>query len=161
MEKKEKDIQEDLRLSAPFPALEQFAASMNMDEPDDQLHSHIPYVAILLSAMDKWKSTHEGSKPVSMAQKAEFKTMVKEMARSSKEINFEEAVNNIFKVYPPFEEPYTVTQNDKAEFGSTADNSSFWCLGASLKEFIKRHGTNPVAGHISDMTSTTDFYLQI
>ena len=46
---------EDLRLNEPFQELMDFAYSMNLAALNDQEHSHVPYVVILLQAMKAWK----------------------------------------------------------------------------------------------------------
>ena len=45
--------------------------------------------------------------------------------------------------------------NDKNE------KSNFWLLSAALKKFIDEKGTFPVAGTLPDLTSTTDFFLDL
>ncbi len=51
-----------------------------------------------------------------------------------------------------FNDPKVEDKNEK---------SSFWLLAAALHRFYKNHNTFPVAGIVPDMTSTTDFYLDI
>lgn len=41
------------------------------------------------------------------------------------------------------------------------EKSKFWVLAAALKTFIEEKGTFPVAGTLPDMTSTTDFFLDL
>jgi len=58
MEQKPAEKQvEDLRLNNPFPSLLQFAKSFNLKSLDEQLHSHVPYIVILLQAADEWRAS--------------------------------------------------------------------------------------------------------
>ena len=41
------------------------------------------------------------------------------------------------------------------------EKSNFWLLAAALDKFIKTHSTFPVAGILPDITSTTEFFLNI
>jgi len=70
----------DLRLNDPFPALKEFALNnpkFNLDEMDLNLHSHVPFVVVLLKSAEKWKSAHEGNLPKSFKEKDEFKQFIK------------------------------------------------------------------------------------
>lgn len=58
IESKPADVNiDDLRLTNPFPALEEFALSINFNELDEKVHAHIPYNVILIQALHQWKST--------------------------------------------------------------------------------------------------------
>lgn len=46
----------DLRLTSPWPELSAYAAAYNMEDRDAMAHSHIPFVVILLRALENWKS---------------------------------------------------------------------------------------------------------
>lgn len=89
---------EDLRLSAPFPALEKFAIEFDMKSLDNMEHKHVPYAIILIKAVHEWKEIHNGKIPANMAEKEEFKTAIKSMARAyHDELNFIEAIENAYK----------------------------------------------------------------
>lgn len=87
----------DLRLLSPWPELQAFAADMtkNIGSMDDYEHGHLPYVAILLYFLAKWKETHD-EYPKKYAEKVEFKKLVAAGARRDNpeggEENFDEAV---------------------------------------------------------------------
>lgn len=100
----------DLRLSAwpLFDGLNKVTSSvMNLDEMEDtKNHSHVPFVVILLQALDKWRlsvgapvssdvdaSTSKPRYPASFAEKEDFRKIVRGMAKNiNNEINFEEAL---------------------------------------------------------------------
>lgn len=79
------------------------------------------------------------------------------MKRSSKEANFDEAIERIFKCFNGIDTPYTVFDDPKVE--SADEKSNFWLMGAALKQFFDKNQRLPVAGPLPDMTSTTEFYL--
>jgi len=51
------EISPSLRIDKPFPALLQAARAFDFDAMDTTDHGHIPYVYILVRALDDWKST--------------------------------------------------------------------------------------------------------
>ena len=155
---------EDLRLNQPFASLSKFAMGLNLDQLDDKVHSHVPYVVIILQALEKWKQEHEGKPPSTMAEKKAFTDAIKAAKRSSKEVNFDEAATNAYKSYVKADlsgPVQDIIDSPKAELASKLDTSPFWNCAAALKEFYNRHKTLPVAGVVPDMTSTTEFYLQL
>jgi amyloid beta precursor protein binding protein 1 len=71
-----------------------------MDSLDLNIHSHVPYVVILLQAAQKWKDSHSGKMPQNFKEKNEFKEFIKSLAKDySKELNFEEAIKNAHLFY--------------------------------------------------------------
>lgn len=45
-----------LRLTKPFPALQQWADSTDYETLDPTDHGHIPFALILIKAADKWRA---------------------------------------------------------------------------------------------------------
>lgn len=97
----------DLRLSAwpLFDGLKNVASTVgNLDEMEDTKdHSHVPFVIVLLQALDKWRGTVSAPfnpdpavrprYPETYQEKEDFRKLVKGMAKNlNNEINFEEAV---------------------------------------------------------------------
>mmetsp|Transcript_4397 Transcript_4397/g.6737 ORF Transcript_4397/g.6737 Transcript_4397/m.6737 type:complete len:668 (-) Transcript_4397:52-2055(-) len=97
----------DLRLSAwpLFEGLKQVASTVgNLDEIEDTKdHSHVPFVIVLLQALDKWRGTVSAPfnpdpavrprYPQTFQEKEDFRKLVKSMAKNlNNEINFEEAI---------------------------------------------------------------------
>lgn len=46
----------DLRICKPFPALRAFADSINLATLSDIEHAHVPYVLLLIKALDSWRA---------------------------------------------------------------------------------------------------------
>jgi amyloid beta precursor protein binding protein 1 len=92
----------DLRLLKPWPELSEFAAKLtkDIDSQSHLDHGHIPYVALLLHFLSKWKEEH-GSYPSTYKEKTEFRTVVSKATRRNNpeggEENFEEAVAAVLK----------------------------------------------------------------
>ena len=49
------DTAPSLRISTPFPSLLQHAMSLDFDTMDPTDHGHVPYVVILVRALEDWK----------------------------------------------------------------------------------------------------------
>lgn len=97
----------DLRLLTPWPELTAFAKELTngIDSLDDHLHGHLPFVAILLHYLERWKEDHDGQLPLSYAEKTTFRRMVQEGTRRDNpeggEENFDEAVAAVLKTIIP------------------------------------------------------------
>lgn len=63
---------------------------------NEHQHGHIPYLALLLHYLDKWKQRHQGSLPQTYIEKSEFKKLIAAEMKTDtvdgSEENFEEAV---------------------------------------------------------------------
>ena len=49
---------EDPRLDHPFPALQEYVDSIDMDEADNTKHGNIPYLILLFKYLEQWKALH-------------------------------------------------------------------------------------------------------
>lgn len=92
----------DLRLLTPWPELSKFAADVTADieKQNAHEHGHIPYVALLLHYLGKWKDIH-GSLPSTYKEKTAFRDTVSAGARRDNpeggEENFDEATAAVLK----------------------------------------------------------------
>ena len=50
-----------LRIDNAFPALKEYALSLDLDNMDVTDHGHIPYVVILVRALEDWKKAVSSS----------------------------------------------------------------------------------------------------
>lgn len=78
----------------------------DIDTLDAYEHGHLPYVAILLHYLDKWRDSHGGAYPSTYKEKTEFRKIVQAGARTDNpeggEENFDEAAAAVLKtVVPP------------------------------------------------------------
>ncbi|CEG40943.1 sumo-activating enzyme [Plasmopara halstedii] len=163
----------DLRLSKPFPELEKFASSVDLDSLSTIEHAHVPFVVLLLQAMRKWKETHHGSFPITFAEKEAFKKNLQAMAWGphGHEVNFLEAAENAYMAYMPSKVSDEVLWVLKAapshtisiqSLDKSRDIKEFWLLAHALADFIEQNDNLlPITGVLPDMTAMTDVYVAL
>lgn len=179
VESKPDNTKPDLRLAfaqKDFLELYQLATDTNLEEMDSMQHSHVPYVIILLQALDQWRAKNEGKElPKSFDEKNTFKKMVKAMSRNwGHELNFMEADDNAYLAYTTQDIPWEVesllgsiqetfeTKIANSDEGNKAIVSSFDILLLALHRFMKDHrGFPPLDGSIPDMTASTQKYIEL
>lgn len=172
----------DLRLLTPWEELSTFVANLtkNLDEQPAHEHGHIPYVALLLHFLAKWKDEH-GSYPSTYKDKTTFRKLVSDATRTDNpeggEENFEEAVaavlktissptlssavkevfdykpNEVHTPQPTLQDPLTVWQMES--------KSSFWIIAAAIKQFYEKHKELPLPGSVPDMKAQSTIYVQL
>lgn len=126
-------------------------------------HKHIPFVILLLHALENWRSSHDGKLPKLQAEKDEFKKLVASLSWDlSKEENFDEAFANIFKCYSNYSLRDSVEDIfNSPKIDNPQEKSTFWLLSAALTRFFGTYETLPLSGKLPDMFSSTDFYLTL
>lgn len=50
---------DDLRITEPFQSLREYVDSVDLDKLDSAKQAHIPYIVILLKAIDRWREKVE------------------------------------------------------------------------------------------------------
>jgi len=156
--------EEDLRLANPFPALTAFSQSVNLSQLDSHLHSHVPYVVLLLQNTQKWTAEHGGAVPTSREDKNQFKLQVREGQNDPGESNFLEAIAQSYRISSSLSVSSTVREilSDDAATNLTDKSSSFWVLAAAVRDFVAaNNGLPPVLGSIPDMTADTHSFLAL
>ncbi|KAI0710486.1 hypothetical protein C8Q76DRAFT_737619 [Earliella scabrosa] len=155
-----------LRITRPFPALLDWARSLDLQNMDPTTHGHLPFVVILVRAVDEWRKSHDGNLPKTMAEKKEFKASILAMRIKPDEENFEEAEAQAWRVWS---EP-AVPSDVQALFSlpslptSPHHNATFHALLHTLAEFTKDPsgpGTIPISATLPDMKSDTKSYVQL
>jgi len=143
----------DLRLASSFPRLNTLFESIDLETLERHQHGHVPYPIILLHALREWRKSHEGKSPSTYSEKQEFQQLIKGMRRDENEINFDEAVQNAYLAYT--EQVVEIPQD--LDLCSTLGK-----LYQGLQTFmIQTEGRPPLNGSIPDMTSSTDWYVQL
>ena len=178
----------DLRLAAgatgAFPGLKNvYDFIRKLDEiTDSKEHGHIPYVIILLQALEKWKESHN-KVPSTYDEKEEFRCMVKSMANDyGNELNFQEAHDQAHLAWVESkisdesqlvlekctEEEFYVQaiDSDMDTDGSSKPSNravlQFQLLVLALKRFLKENNNiPPLEGTIPDMTSDTKTFVAL
>lgn len=92
----------DLRLLSPWPELSEFSEELTKDIDNQSAHDHghIPYVALILHYLTKWKETH-GALPSTYKEKTAFRDTISAGARTNTpegaEENYDEAIAAVLK----------------------------------------------------------------
>ncbi|CAE8723298.1 unnamed protein product, partial [Polarella glacialis] len=150
----------DLRLTDPFPELKRFADSIDIDTLDDTQHAHVPYVVILMSALDIFRRETPGkSLPSNKEEKDRFKQIIAQMQRNNQEGNFEEALANAYKAWIPYSIP-DPCQN-VLDLVTSGGKSDFWIVARAVSQFVRDCGKLPLVGSLPDMTASTDWYVKL
>ncbi|KAJ3565311.1 hypothetical protein NP233_g7710 [Leucocoprinus birnbaumii] len=151
-----------LRIDKPFPALLQYAQALDLDALDPTDHGHVPYVILLVKAMEKWKQEHDGLPPQSYAEKKTFKEAINEMKRKIDEENFEEAEAQAYRSWTETKVPSEVAElfEDPKLQTLNASTPPFFHLLAALKKFAAQPPyTLPLSSTLPDMKASTDAYI--
>jgi len=150
----------DLRLTDPFPELRRFVDSIVMESLDDMQHGHVPYVVILIKAIDAWRKGSDGKKlPTTKEEKDKIKQIILGMRRSDAEQNFAEAMDSAYKAWIPYSIPDAV--KEVLELQTSNPKSDFWIVARAVSQFVRDCGKLPLAGSLPDMTATTDWYVKL
>ncbi|RVD84036.1 uncharacterized protein DFL_005804 [Arthrobotrys flagrans] len=159
----------DLRLFNPFPELstlvDEKAASMDDKEKmTTHEHDHLPYVLILLQALNEWKSTHGNQPPSSYPQKNEFKSLLRSKMWNADEENFEEAIAAVLPHFNPPSIPSetrAIFQDEKCA-NLTKESTKFWIIARAIKEFSEKNGgLLPLPGALPDMKAESKDYIRL
>ncbi|KAI0339352.1 hypothetical protein BDW22DRAFT_1431939 [Trametopsis cervina] len=156
-----------LRLSKPFPALQQWADSLDYDKIDPTEHAHVPFAIILIKEADAWRQEHGGALPKSYAEQKAFKAQVISRQRKIDEENFEEAENQAVRMWSEKAVPSDIAallevapRPDSAVKG----NHAFHTLLQTLKRFVDHPSgphSLPLTSSLPDMRTDTESYVKI
>jgi len=127
-----------------------------MDTTD---HGHIPYVYILVRALDDWKAAHDGLPPQTYAEKQEFKSILNAQKRTPDEENFDEAIAQAYRAWTPTDVlPHLVELFSDMSRPSTP----FGHLMEALRLFseLPPH-VLPLSATLPDMKSNTEGYVRL
>ncbi|KAG9377978.1 NEDD8-activating enzyme E1 regulatory protein [Pyrenophora tritici-repentis] len=159
----------DLRLLRPWPELLQYAEEKTADldnmKPED--HGHVPWIALLLHFLEKWKKDHGGEVPQTYKEKTEFRKSVADAARINNpeggEENFDEAVAAVLKSLNPPQPSSSVKEIFTAPecLLVREDSPSFWVIANAIGLFYTKYNVLPVPGSVPDMKARSVDYIQL
>lgn len=151
-----------------------------MDSTD---HSHVPFVVILVRALDDWKKSvrfsfiqarvyswlihilqHDDKLPKTYAERQEFKNTIIAMRRKVDEENFEEAISQAYRAHTETKVPFDVAElfSDSGLTSLSPSSPPFFHLLAALKEFSEQPPfTLPLSATLPDMHSETSGYVHL
>ncbi|KAG1898773.1 uncharacterized protein F5891DRAFT_1190564 [Suillus fuscotomentosus] len=156
-----------LRIDKPFQALREHALSLEFDNMDSTEHGHIPYVVILVRALEDWKKSHNGGLPKSYEDRQQFKKSVLALKVKGDEENFDEAEAQAYRCWTETKVPSEIMAlfSDPALSTKAMDNnqSPFFHLLAALKEYTEQSDTHalPLTSTLPDMKSDTHNYIHL
>jgi amyloid beta precursor protein binding protein 1 len=169
----------DLRLARPFPALAELADSYgDLATMSDKDHAHTPYAILLLHCNNIWRAAHDGDLPKSFAEKTAYKAILKSMERLEKasdehgaggrapEENFKEALAFNFMAYREdhLQEELQEILARARETLLTTQSSDFEFLAAALAGFMDSEeggGQPPLTGTIPDMEADNPKFIAL
>lgn len=163
----------DLRIACPFTELKSFSMSVDLDSLDEMRHKHVPYVIILIQALEKYKNTlgsTQRSNPSNSSEKKEFLEIIKSMRKFKDEENLDEALKYYYYANKDKCNLITLEINEIFELlnensleslikKSNVIMSNFFILCKALQSFNLKYNTLPVVGNLEDMTSDTETYI--
>ncbi|EJD48980.1 hypothetical protein AURDEDRAFT_112722 [Auricularia subglabra TFB-10046 SS5] len=158
------DTPPSLRIDKAFPALIEHANSLDFANMDPVDHSHVPYVVILVRALEDWKAAHSGNIPKTFEEKKQFKHQILDMRRKPDEENFEEAEAQAYRIWSSQGVPSDVQAlfADPGLIGLSKDSPPFFHLLNALKKFVERPPhVLPLSAALPDMKSDTRQYVHL
>lgn len=181
----------DLRVLAPPPALLDFARQRYADLSilSTAEYAHVPYVILLLKAVEQWSAANGGALPSTYKQKKEVGVILEQFRRADvqSDVNIDEAkgaINTTLNMPKPSSSVAALLKGARARVsqlaaemhassasGEDAGSSpavrkqqlSFWLMAASVGAFVEAEGKGmlPVLGTIPDMTAHTETYVAL
>ncbi|KAL8272692.1 hypothetical protein Esti_003396 [Eimeria stiedai] len=170
---KPENPQVDLRLANPFPELLEFAWSFDMESMDDEQHSHVPFVVVLIQqavcryrGLTRSDATAEGVRgkfafPLPDDAREKIRALVVKMQRSEQETNFFEALDNVYRTLKPASLSANITEIMERASKMPEPPSSFWRLARALHKFYEKERALPVCPLAMDMTADTSSYVAL
>ncbi len=161
---------QDVRIAGAWKELKEFCLSFNLNQLDEMKHKHIPYVVILIQALEQFREKYNRH-PCS-ADKTEFRDIIKSMNKFEDEENFKEALNYYYYankdklnvITPELNSIFEIIENEGLETLLKRSNlimSIFFIICRGFQIFYKNYETLPVVGNIPDMTSDTETYINL
>ncbi|PVH16493.1 uncharacterized protein CXQ87_004786 [Candidozyma duobushaemuli] len=157
----------DLRIDQPWPELQQYVDSFNLDTLDDTDHAHVPYIVIFIKGLQNWKKDHDGCSPKNYAEKRIFKAeYIESLSRNiNLEANFLEASSQIHRALQATVVPNYLKElfGDKriSDENLSEETPLFWMFVKALSYFVENEGALPLPGSLPDMVSSTCNYITL
>ncbi|KAI0916687.1 hypothetical protein AcV5_003113 [Taiwanofungus camphoratus] len=160
-----------LRITRPFPALLEWARSLDLDAMDPTDHGHIPFVVILVRAVDNWRRAHDGALPQTSEEKQAFKAAVRSLRRKPDEENFDEAEAQAWRVWAEPAVPSDVSAlfalpplSASSTTPNASPNPAFHALLHTLAAFVASPGGPgclPLNATLPDIRTDTASYVKL
>eukprot|EP01127_Copromyxa_protea_P001254 TRINITY_DN11294_c0_g1_i1.p1 TRINITY_DN11294_c0_g1~~TRINITY_DN11294_c0_g1_i1.p1 ORF type:complete len:550 (-),score=145.08 TRINITY_DN11294_c0_g1_i1:36-1685(-) len=159
----------DLRIQTPWPELQAYIDSFDLDSMLADLQkfspefTHVPFTVLLSKLITQWKATHDGKCPETEEDKQAFLQSIISLGKSySISDNFREAKNYKYLTWVPYEIPYETQEifDDEKCNNINEKSSKFWLLARAVRDFYQNEGNGhlPLAGNLPDITAKPDAY---
>ncbi|KAJ7108524.1 hypothetical protein C8R44DRAFT_884599 [Mycena epipterygia] len=153
-----------LRIDKAFPALYEYATSLDFASMDPTDHTHVPYVVILVRALADWKAAHDDKPPQNAAEKKLFKEAVQAMKIKFDEENFDEAEAQAYRCWTETRVPSDIAalfQDPQLSTLSPASPPFFHLLDALRQFTLQPPHTLPLSSTLPDMKANTSSYIHL
>ncbi|KAG6819265.1 hypothetical protein H0H93_013580 [Arthromyces matolae] len=153
-----------LRIDKAFPALLDYSLSLDFASMDSTDHAHVPYVVILVRALNDWKEAHEGRPPQTYPEKTAFKNAILAMKNKIDEENFDEAESQAYRCWTETTVPSDISSlfQDPQLSALSLDSPPFFHLLEALRKFtLEPPHTLPLTSTLPDMKANTDQYIHL
>ncbi|PWN43265.1 hypothetical protein IE81DRAFT_288928, partial [Ceraceosorus guamensis] len=144
---------DDLRLALPWPELAAFATNYAIDPSDSHSYAHIPYIVLLLRAIESWKEkVSNGPPPKSSDRKAFAAHIDASRVAEAEGENFDEAHaalgTHVWRAFtaPPVPDDVRKLFEDPACHSVGPQSSNFWLLLHALRSFVQAEASSPIPG---------------
>lgn len=153
-----------LRIDKAFPALLDYSLALDFANMDPTDHTHVPYVIILVRALEEWKKLHDGKPPQTYAEKKAFKEGVLAMKFKFDEENFDEAESQAYRCWTDTTVPSDIASlfQDLALSSLMPESPPFFHLLSALHKFtLQPPHTLPLTSTLPDMKADTNSYIHL
>eukprot|EP00656_Telonema_subtile_P005339 TRINITY_DN12427_c0_g1_i2.p1 TRINITY_DN12427_c0_g1~~TRINITY_DN12427_c0_g1_i2.p1 ORF type:complete len:434 (+),score=112.86 TRINITY_DN12427_c0_g1_i2:261-1562(+) len=155
----------DMRLSAPWEELLSLSSEIDLASLDDEHHSHVPWVFIVVQLVQEFVSEH-GKKP-GFGDRGWFEAAIGSMRRVEDQQNLVQAKANLRAALMPLSRIMCDEAREVFEAASEQcskhPGSKFWVVAKAISDFMENepNGLPPLAGRIPDMVSDTESYIKL
>ncbi|KAF5381797.1 hypothetical protein D9615_005556 [Tricholomella constricta] len=153
-----------LRIDKAFPALLDYSLSLDFASMDPTDHTHIPYVIILVRALEDWKKYHDGKPPLTYPEKKAFKAGILAMKVKYDEENFDEAESQAYRCWTETSVPSEIAAlfQDPQLASLSPTSPPFFHLLSTLQKFtLEPPHTLPLTSTLPDMKASTNHYIHL
>ncbi|GMT18224.1 hypothetical protein PFISCL1PPCAC_9521 [Pristionchus fissidentatus] len=162
----------DLRLDAPFPALQSLIDAIDFDKMTDEQVRHTPYLILYALALKEYRKTDPTAFPSTLKERKEFLHYVMKLAREREsggtDENFDQAKSAMARSLRKTQMPSSVRAiladakcGEGEEATAARGTDPFWIMCTALRRFVDRHGVLPLSGQLPDMASDSASYARL
>lgn len=169
IESKPEVVIPDLRLSPAFEELVAYVATYDLDALDEHKFTHVPFVVLLVKAVEAWRKTagvEANVAPVSKDKEGVLAALNGLRRKGVRSLNFEEASKFAVRTWAQYRVPDEVEKllNDDRAIQVKKESTDFWVAIAALRLFRLNEGAGrylPLVGQIPDMETESATFAEV